>query len=758
VHVEVDSHGFRHGGARRLVRAAAFHYFRLPSERIWRDRLEKMRQAGLNAIELSYAWNYHSEGPGKFDFSGIRDLDSLHRIIEDLGFWLIARPGPYLGEDLDLGGLPAWILRDSRIAPRCRAQHRFCWSEDFLQATREWFRQVIPRIAAQPNLIGVQVESEYSVPDSFVGISESLWDLAIRWFGSAALHTRLKPYARFGSSRRDPTKGSPDPYIRALCRQIREFGVRVPILYSDRAPAAGRLLGIDVLGLNRYPLTRLDRDWRDDPRCFESFLGDEESLHAVRPENPLWYTQLQSGRIDGWTGPGYARVREWLGSEVIDEMTRAALAVGARGWTYSHFCGGTSWGYMASPGVYTSYDCGAPIDEAGRIGGAFEGIRHLNEFLDRFEEDLVTNEKEPFGREGSWCAEHLTTRRTSQRRFIFLRHSPRDAKRVPTREADRAELMPRETQIRVYSPQGRLEGISPVPVRRAPAAARPSPPLPRLERWTFSGASPQLDPAYDDSAWSKIDPRALRDGRIDIDALGVHYGFIWYRGVFHEPLDRLFLDARHCYAVWINRQQIAAGDQLRNRLGLGPDGASIRRIPLSADAFKEGRNAIVILVESLGHNQGLADDGANPRGIVHLETGPTPIDWRFRAGLVRGERGITPVVAFQGVERTRTKEVRLPHGWEGVPLGIGLYETRFRLEGIDPAKVPLGLSFDPGRGKANLYLNGYLLGRYWPERGPQRSFPLPWGVLEPEKENHLAIALWRRSPRAALGKVRFEVL
>jgi beta-galactosidase len=119
---------------------------------------------------------------------------------------------------------------------------------------------------------------------------------------------------------------------------------------------------------------------------------------------------------------------------------------------------------------------------------------------------------------------------------------------------------------------------------------------------------------------------------------------------------------------------------------------------------------------------------------------------------------MTPIVAFEGVERGHSEDVVLPHGWAGDPVGVGLYETTFRLEGVDPKEVALGLVFDPGRGKANLYLNGYLLGRYWPERGPQRKFSLPWGVLKPDEENHLAIALWKRSERAALGKIRLELM
>jgi beta-galactosidase len=268
--------------------------------------------------------------------------------------------------------------------------------------------------------------------------------------------------------------------------------------------------------------------------------------------------------------------------------------------------------------------------------------------------------------------------------------------------------------------------------------------------------SPQIDPSYDDSGWDEIPPSRVEQQQMDIDALGVHYGFVWYRGTFEGPLDRLILDARHCYAIWLNGELIAAGDQFQNTLGVGPDGASVRRLPLRGITFQEGRNTLVILTESLGHNKDFADDGRNPRGLVFLDTGTTPVAWRHRGGLVRGERGITPVVAFNGVDRVHTESVVLPHGWAGEPTGVGLYETRFVLEGVEPRKQTVALNFDPGRGKANLYLNGHLLGRYWPERGPQRRFVLPWGILAAGEENHLAIALWKRTPRATLGKVWLE--
>jgi hypothetical protein len=587
VQVDLDRYGLRIDGNRKLVRAGALHYFRLPSKLLWRDRLEKMRQAGLNAVELCYPWSYHSEGPGDYDFTGVRDIDELHALVEELDFYLIARPGPYVGGELDLGGLPAWILRDPAIIPRCRDRERFVFSVDFLEATRDWFAQVVPRVAACPNLILVQIENEYTVPGPCSGLSTDLWDLGIRWFGSSGPAKLLaNPLQRSGflPSRNEASngqgRGQSCAYIKRLYALMRDFGVRVPIFHNDLSASSGRQMDVDLLALDRYPITRLDRDWRDDPRTFDQFSGDEAATEACRAGNPVFYAQLQAGWHDGWSGPGYERVRELLGPESIDNITKAALVEGVRLWSYSVFCGGTTWGYMSSPDAYSAYDCAAPVGESGRTGASFETVRRLNEFIDRFEEDLVEADRVEPGARGTWCPQHLGTRQGPERRFVFLRNATAAPKRVPTPEAERSELAPWETQIRVYGVDKRLQGISPEPTPLLRASGGAPPPLPRLESWSFAGASPQLDPAYDDSSWTEIPLAAIERDRIDIDALGVHYGFVWYRGTFQEPLDRLLLDARHCYAAWINRKAIAVGDQFQNRLGVGPDGARARRIPL----------------------------------------------------------------------------------------------------------------------------------------------------------------------------------
>ena len=150
-------------------------------------------------------------------------------------------------------------------------------------------------------------------------------------------------------------------------------------------------------------------------------------------ERPGWY--------DGWGGVGYEHVRERLGPEAIDNATKAALAERATLWNYYMFCGGVTWGYLASPDVYSSYDYGAPIGESGATGARYQAVRELNEFLERYEAEL--SQTDPVD-ERPWCREHLVTRKGASRRFVFLRNARRVARKLPTPEDERSTLEPWE--------------------------------------------------------------------------------------------------------------------------------------------------------------------------------------------------------------------------------------------------------------------------------------------------------------------------
>ena len=368
--VEFDRHSLLIDGRRRLIRSGSLHYFRLPAENLWRERLEQFRAAGLNTVDLYYPWNYHSRAPGEYDFSDIRDLDRVHDMIEVAGLYLIARPGPYICAEIDMGGLPAWLLRDPSMVLRCRRDGEFIYSREFLAATRQWFEQVVPRFATRPNLLLVQMENEYAIPGPLSGFSGDFADLLLRWFGGrgarrVARVLRLQPRRATGEPRGADGRGQTNRYMQELYELLRELGVEVPISHNDVSALSGRQMDADLLSIDRYPVTSFRSDWRDDPKSFDRMLGDEKGLDAHRKANPQFYAELQGGWYDGWGGLGYETVRELLGADALDNVTKTALSQRATLWNYYMFSGGVTWGYMASPDDYT-----APIGESGRTGAA----------------------------------------------------------------------------------------------------------------------------------------------------------------------------------------------------------------------------------------------------------------------------------------------------------------------------------------------------------------------------------------------------
>lgn len=107
--VALDRYSLLVDGRRLALWAGEMHPFRLPSPSLWRDVLQKMRAYGHNAVSVRLAWNQHSPAPGEYDFTGVRDLDLFLRTAAEAQLYVVLHPGPYIGADVDAGGLPGWL-------------------------------------------------------------------------------------------------------------------------------------------------------------------------------------------------------------------------------------------------------------------------------------------------------------------------------------------------------------------------------------------------------------------------------------------------------------------------------------------------------------------------------------------------------------------------------------------------------------------------------------------------------------------------
>ncbi|MFJ4332604.1 MULTISPECIES: beta-galactosidase [unclassified Streptomyces] len=107
--VALDRYSLLVDGRRLALWSGELHPFRLPSPSLWRDVLQKLRAYGHNAVSVRLAWNQHSPAPGTYDFTGVRDLDLFLRTAAECHLYVVLHPGPYIGADVDAGGLPGWL-------------------------------------------------------------------------------------------------------------------------------------------------------------------------------------------------------------------------------------------------------------------------------------------------------------------------------------------------------------------------------------------------------------------------------------------------------------------------------------------------------------------------------------------------------------------------------------------------------------------------------------------------------------------------
>lgn len=301
------------------VISGAIHYFRVHPD-LWQDRLERLAAMGLNTVETYVAWNFHSPGPGRYDFSGWRDLQRFIRLAGDLGLQVIVRPGPYICAEWELGGLPAWLLRTPM---RLRTS-----DPAYLAAVDEYLDAVVPLLAPLQAtyggpIIAVQVENEY---------------------GSYGDDLAYLEHVRDGLVRR---------------------GIDVPLFTSDGPGPdyfeSGTLPG--VLATANFG-SRVDL-------CLKE-------LDKFRPGEPQMVMEWWDGWFDHWGEHHHTRDPQEA-AEVLNDILAAGASVNmfmGHGGTNFGLWSGANFDGTLRPTV-TSYDYDAPVGEAGEITEKFHTFRQV---------------------------------------------------------------------------------------------------------------------------------------------------------------------------------------------------------------------------------------------------------------------------------------------------------------------------------------------------------------------------------------------
>jgi beta-galactosidase GanA len=309
-----------------------------------------------------------------------------------------------------------------------------------------------------------------------------------------------------------------------------------------------------------------------------------------------------------------------------------------------------------------------------------------------------------------------------------------------------------------------------------PAAA-----LPALSNWKFAFESPERLPSFDDSSWTLANHTTTNNpnppGSLPVlyeDDYGFHHGDVWYRGHFTATgsetgitIDGEGGSPAGMWSAWLNGAL------------LGTEASGTHTFTFPPGVLRNGAdNVVSVLVYDSGHNEcGAPCPGfLAPRGIrtAVLTGASTAITWRIQGNAggeqpldsVRGPLNVGGLYGerhgwyLPGYPDASWQSVTLPDRWsaDGLPPGVGWYRTSFALNLPPGTDVPVSLQISDTPNyhyRAEIFLNGWLLGLYANDLGPQHVFSLPTGILNPDGDNTLAIAVWGEDAGGGgLGSVR----
>lgn len=330
--LEVKKDGFYIDNEKFFLISGDFHYFRTHPDG-WRRRLKLMKDFGLTAVTTYVAWNLHEPEQGQYNFEGIADICRFLREAQEEGLKVVLRCSPYMCAEWDLGGLPAWLLKDRQICLRSS-------DPKFMGAVTGFFRILAEKI--RPYL------ATNGGPIILAGVENE--------------------YGSFGNDKK---------YLRELIQLYQDCGIDVPLISAN---------GSDPF---KYWNGTLPENWNGiDCSALPGGIRELDRLQSYQPDKPLMAGEAWCGNMQFW-GRKFD-----LNRNIKENAEYLKLALEKQVYVNLYmFCGGTNFAFTSGSNrtVYgdetfipltTSYDYDAPISEDGVPREKYFALRDvLDEYL-----------------------------------------------------------------------------------------------------------------------------------------------------------------------------------------------------------------------------------------------------------------------------------------------------------------------------------------------------------------------------------------
>jgi beta-galactosidase len=421
---EVRDGQFWLNGQPQFIHAAEFHYFRTPADQ-WRQRLGLLQEAGFNTVATYIPWLWHQPAPDISDVDGhthpMRDLAGFLDLAAEMGFHLIARPGPYIMAETINEGIPPWVFtqypRAAFIDQYGTVQNIASYLHpDFLKAVEGWYKAVFavltPRQVTQGGrIVLTQLDNEMGMihwvrniidtnPDTLERFTAWLREtygpaLSDRYpaadlmtFAQAQLTTPEDAYgARVLEDYRRFFRDYLRRYMLHLWERAQAHGMTAPPVVNIHGftnTSGGRAFPIGLSQLieameidgmvsatDVYPL-------HIDEGNFDQLLMVNEMTKALQnPAQPLFSIEFQSGGNQDFSG---------VQSSYYDLHSRLCFSVGMRAINHYLFFAGTN-DPILSP--VKRHDWGPPVRNDGSVRRHYARYGELSRALNAYGTDLV---------------------------------------------------------------------------------------------------------------------------------------------------------------------------------------------------------------------------------------------------------------------------------------------------------------------------------------------------------------------------------
>jgi beta-galactosidase len=327
---EIKEGQFVYDGKPTRVISGEMHYARIPHQ-YWRHRLQMLKAMGLNAVATYVFWNFHEPEPGKWDFTGDRNLAEYIKIAGEEGLMVILRPGPYVCAEWEFGGYPWWLQNVEGLELRRD-------NEQFLKYTKLYierlYREVSKlQITKGGPIVMVQAENE---------------------FGS------------YVSQRKDIPLAEHRAYNAKIVQQLKDAGFDVPMFTSD---GSWLFEGGSVPGA--LPTANGESNIENLKKVVNQYNGNQ---------GPYMVAEFYPGWLAHWVEP-HPQVRASGIARQTEKYLKNDISFNfymAHGGTNFGFTSGANYdkNHDIQPDL-TSYDYDAPISEAGWVTPKFDSIRNV---------------------------------------------------------------------------------------------------------------------------------------------------------------------------------------------------------------------------------------------------------------------------------------------------------------------------------------------------------------------------------------------